>query len=125
MKNVYFVQVDVSATFNHQSAYLPYTAGVLAAAAWESEIVKENFAFKDFIFLREDVAGVAARLDNPCIVAFSCYSWNTEYNKALANEIKKLFPSCINIFGGHNVPDDFTMLEENGCIYSTCRKNGL
>ena len=53
MKNVYFVQVDVSATYNHQTAYLPYTAGVLAAAAWESETVKENFIFKDFVFLNE------------------------------------------------------------------------
>ena len=124
MKNVYFVQVDVSATYSHQNAYLPYTAGVLAAAAWESEIVKENFAFKDFIFLREDVAEVAKRLDNPSIVAFSCYSWNTEYNKALANEIKKLFPGCINIFGGHNVPDNFKMLEENPCIDFLCHGEG-
>ena len=124
MKNVYFVQVDVSATYSHQNAYLPYTAGVLAAAAWESEIVKENFAFQDFIFLREDVAEAAKRLDNPSIVAFSCYSWNTEYNKALANEIKKLFPGCINIFGGHNVPDNFKMLEENPCIDFLCHGEG-
>ncbi len=124
MKNVYFVQVDVSATYNHQTAYLPYTAGVLAAAAWESETVKENFIFKDFVFLREDVAQVAGRMENPSVVAFSCYSWNTEYNKALAREIKKLYPNCINIFGGHNVPDDFTMLEENSCIDFLCHGEG-
>ncbi|MBQ6263933.1 MAG: radical SAM protein [Clostridia bacterium] len=124
MKNVYFVQVDVSATYNHQNAYLPYTAGVLAAAAWESEIVKREYSFKGFIFLRENVNEVAERLENPAVVAFSCYSWNTEYNKALAGEIKKRFPACVIVFGGHNVPDDFTMLAENPFIDFLCHGEG-
>ena len=55
MKNVYFVQVDVSASLGAQNAYLPYTAGILAANAWTSGIVKQNFRFKEFIFLRENI----------------------------------------------------------------------
>ena len=46
MKNVYFVQVDVSACAGTKTAYLPYTAGILVASAWTSEIVKQNFSFK-------------------------------------------------------------------------------
>ena len=92
MKNVYFVQVDVSACMGAQNAYLPYTAGILVASAWQSEIVKQNYCFKEFIFLRESVDGVVARMDNPYIAAFSTYSWSTEYNKLLAKAIKEKYP---------------------------------
>ena len=111
MKNVYFIQVDVSASLGTQSAYLPYTVGILAANAWTSNIVKESFCMKEFIFLREDIHSVVARMENPAIAAFSNYCWNTEYNKALANAIKNQFPNCLIVFGGHNIPDDFSFLE--------------
>ena len=124
MKNVYFVQVDVSATYNHQNAYLPYTAGILAASAWESETVKKAFCFKGFVFLREDVEKVAADMENPAIAAFSCYSWNTEYNKKLAAEIKKYYPDCIIVFGGHNVPDTFDMLRDFPFVDILCHGEG-
>lgn len=116
MKNVYFVQVDVSATLGVQNAYLPYAVGILAANAWTSEIVKNTYCFKEFIFLREDIESVVQRLDNPAIVAFSNYCWSTEYNKALASAIKQQYPQCIIVFGGHNVPDDFSFLEEYSFI---------
>ena len=88
MKNVYFVQVDVSATLGTQNAYLPYTAGILAASAWTSKTVKANCAFKEFIFLRENTDDVLRRMEDPFLVAFSNYCWNTEYNKLLASEKK-------------------------------------
>jgi len=124
MKNVYFVQVDVSATMGAQSAYLPYTAGILAAHAWTSETVKRTFRLRDFVFLRQDIAFVAANMESPAIVAFSNYCWNTEYNKALAAEVKRLYPECITVFGGHNVPDDFSFLEEYPTIDILCHGEG-
>lgn len=124
MKNVYFVQVDVSASIGAPSAYLPYTAGVLAAAAWQSETVREAYRFKEFIFLREDVREVVARLDDPAFCAFSNYCWNTEYNKRLACEIKKAYPDCIVAFGGHNVPDSFSFLEDYPYIDYLCHGEG-
>lgn len=112
MKNIYFIQVDVSASLGTQSAYLPYTVGILAANAWTSNIVKEAFTMKEFIFLREEIQTVVARMDTPFIAAFSNYCWNTEYNKALACAIKNRYPECTIVFGGHNIPDDFTFLED-------------
>lgn len=124
MKNVYFVQVDVSATLGTQNAYLPYTAGVLAASAWTSSIVKEHYEFKEFIFLREDIGAVTARMDAPAVVLFSNYCWNTEYNKLLAAAIKGKWPECVTVFGGHNVPDDFTFLKECPYIDILCHGEG-
>ncbi len=124
MRNVYFVQVDVSASLGAQNAYLPYTAGILAANAWTSDIVKSNFLFKEFIFLREDIAGVVARMDAPAVVAFSNYCWNTEYNKTLAAAVKEKYPDCITVFGGHNVPNDFSFLEKYPYIDILCHGEG-
>ena len=50
-------------------------------------------------------------MDNPGIAAFSNYCWNTEYNKALAKAIKEKYPDCVTVFGGHNVPNDNSFLE--------------
>lgn len=116
MKNVYFVQVDVSARSGTQNAYLPYTAGILVASAWTSDIVKENFCFKEFIFLREEIDDVLDRIENPAFIGFSNYCWSTEYNKLLAKAVKEKYPDCIINFGGHNVPDDFSFLEEYSYI---------
>lgn len=124
MKNVYFVQVDVSATLGTQNAYLPYTAGILAASAWTSETVKKNCEFKEFIFLRENKDEVLRRMEEPFLVAFSNYCWNTEYNKLLASEIKKNWPDCVIVFGGHNIPDNFSFLEEYPYIDILCHGEG-
>lgn len=120
MKNIYFVQVDVSASSGTQNAYLPYTAGILVASAFSSEIVKNNAVFKEFIFLREEIADVLSRIENPSFVGFSSYCWNTEYNKLLAKAIKEKYPDCLIVFGGHDIPDSFTMLEEYSFIDVLC-----
>lgn len=112
MKNLYIVQVDVAATMGSVEAYLPYTAGVLAAAAWESETVRNSYCFKDFIFLRKNPDDIVDEMENPGVVAFSCYSWNTEYNKILAKKIKEKYPDCVTVFGGHNVPVNVSFLEQ-------------
>ncbi len=123
-KNVYFVQVDVSASANSQNAYLPYTAGILTASAFSSDTVKKNCEFKEFIFLREDTDTVVSRMEEPAFVGFSCYCWSTEYNKLLAKKIKEKFPSCLIVFGGHDVPDDFGFMEKNPFIDVLCHGEG-
>jgi len=124
MKNIYFVQVDVSASSGTQNAYLPYTAGILVASAFESEIVKKECSFKEFIFLRENIESLVERLDNPAFMGFSCYCWSTEYNKLLAKAVKQKYPDCLIVFGGHDVPDTFDMLCEYPFIDVLCHGEG-
>lgn len=123
-KNMYFVQVDVSASSKAQNAYLPYTAGILVASAFQSDIVKENYVFKEFIFLREKIEDVISRMEAPSVVGFSSYCWSTEYNKLLAKTVKEKYPQCLIVFGGHDVPDDFSFLEENPFIDVLCHGEG-
>ena len=124
MKNVYFVQVDVSASSGTQNAYLPYTAGILAASAFTSEIVKANCEFKGFVFLREEVDDVVSKLDSPSFMGFSNYCWSTEYNKLLAKRVKEKYPDCLIVFGGHDIPDNFSFLEDFDYIDVLCHGEG-
>ncbi|MDR1408968.1 MAG: radical SAM protein [Oscillospiraceae bacterium] len=111
------VQVDqVYIGFKFTSAYLPYAAGLLCAYAFQNETIKETYALKEFLILREQIDRVIDRMEDPYFVGFSCYVWNTEYNKRLAKKIKERFPKCIIAFGGHNVPPDTSFLAEYSYI---------
>ncbi len=123
-RNVYFVQADITADIKGKSAYLPYTAGVLVASAFQSKTVSDNCCFKEFIFYRENIENVVSRMDNPSFIGFSCYSWNSEYNKTLAKAVKEKYPDCLMVFGGHDVGDSFDLLEENDFIDVLCHGEG-
>lgn len=107
-RNVYFVQVGFS--FG-KSLYLPYAAGTLAAYAFADAKTASSYRLGGIFFRRDRISEIISRLENPAVVAFSCYVWNYEFNKALAKEVKRAFPSCTVVFGGHNIdsekPDDY------------------
>ncbi|MDR0884378.1 MAG: radical SAM protein [Oscillospiraceae bacterium] len=101
MKNITFVQANYLFGNN---AHLPYAAGCLVAYAWQNPRVARAYHNGRFVFTREPLGDVVASLDAPYLVAFSCYVWNMEYNKALAKRIKAAYPDCRILFGGHQVP---------------------
>lgn len=123
-RNVYFVQVDVSSGKDSKVFYLPYTAGVIVANAWKNQKVSESYEFKEFIFIRKNIESAVAEMDNPSVVGFSNYCWNTEYNLALASEIKRVYPECITVFGGHNIPQNTDFLEKYPQIDYLCFGEG-
>ena len=109
MKNVYFVQVGFG--FDG-SVYLPYAVGMLIANCLRYPEITEEYSFPDIVFFREKLADALAKLREPYLVAFSCSVWNMEYNKALAQRIKQRYPECLIVFGGHNVPENGSLLSE-------------
>jgi len=112
-RNIYLVQVDIlrkAPTFF--TAYLPYAAGELWAYAKQSLVVAEHYALRDVFFSRDPLPDAAARIEAPFLVGFSSYIWNMEYNKALAQEVKRRFPQCLVLFGGHHVPPGGALLED-------------
>lgn len=112
-KNVYMVQTSIK---YENTLYLPYTVGTLAAFAWSDNTVEEQYTLKGLLCMRDDVVKTTAALENPFLVAFSNYIWNFEYNKALVREIKRRFPQCVIVFGGHNVPPDTSLLVEEPTV---------
>lgn len=113
MRNLYLVQAfNTYVGRGFKTAYLPYAVGLLAAYAFEDEKIREEYCFKRFIFTREKTDEAVASFENPAVIGFSNYIWNTQYNLVLAEKVKKAYPECIIIFGGHNVPPDNSFLEK-------------
>ncbi len=113
-KKVYLVQVNV--TYSDYIAYLPYAAGCIAAYAWSNDEICENFELADILYMRLKLEESLEKIKDPAVVAFSCYTWNTEYNLKLAQMVKSCYPDCLIVFGGHNVPDDTSMLKKHSFI---------
>ena len=86
---------------------LPYAVSVLHAYVCENAEIMENFEFPDYIFEKKPLSQVMKDIIDPYALFFSCYIWNYEYNKVLAQEVKRLNPRTIIVFGGHNVPLDY------------------
>ncbi len=111
-KNVYIIQANPVYGETEKTVYIPYAAGCIAAYAWADERVCKNFHLGRFVYVREDIEAAAASFDAPFLAAFSCSVWNMEYNKVFAKKLKKLYPSCIILFGGHHVSPDASNLSE-------------
>ncbi len=109
MKKVYFVQAGFA--FD-KSVYLPYATGCLAAYSLQYEDFRQAYEIGGFFYKRENTDDIIARMDNPCVAAFSNYAWNVEFNKALSKKIKQFYPECVIIFGGHSVRNDSAELLE-------------
>ncbi len=100
MKNIYMAQPNSQ---YGNSIYFPYAAGSLVAYSFKNETMKNEYSLKEFIYKKEKISDIVSRLDAPSVFGFSCYIWNFEFNKQLACEVKKAFPECKIIFGGHQV----------------------
>ncbi|MDR2647135.1 MAG: radical SAM protein [Oscillospiraceae bacterium] len=112
-KQIYLVQTDViRSSERFRSAYLPYAVAQLWAYAAQFDDIRTAYNLAGFVYLREKLSDVVGRLKDPFLVGFSCYVWNTEYNKALASAIKNAYPECHIVFGGHNVPPNEVFLRE-------------
>lgn len=111
-KNVYLVQVDLAYGEEDKAVYLPYAVGLLAAYAWQDDVVREHYRLGGLLFTRDDIEQAVGTLDEPYLVGFSNYVWNFEYNKRFAACLKKRYPACVVVFGGHNVPPDTSLLKE-------------
>ncbi len=108
-KKFYLVQIGVSYS---SPCFLPYSVGCIAAYIKNDEEISKHYEIPDIIVMREKITDVIKRFDNPSCVAFSCCTWNIEYNKVLASELKKLYPHVKIIFGGHSVPSGDCLLDE-------------
>ena len=109
MRNFYLVQIGVSYS---SPVFLPYATGCIAAYLKEDAAITAHFHIPDIVVMREKPEDALKRFHQPHFVAFSSYSWNFEYNKALAVMLKERYPEVCIIFAGHQISPDGAMLEE-------------
>lgn len=114
LKNIYMVQVSFA--FDNSAVYLPYSVAAIASFCKSIPEIKAEYNFVKPIYKRHRIADIVSSLDSPYMMGFSCYLWNTEFNKALAKAVKEKFPECIIVFGGHNAAEDGSLLKTEDYI---------
>ena len=106
MLNLYLCQPNFRFGIAGKTGYwIPYSIGCLWSYASQFDDIKDNVALKDIIFRRENVDTLVDRLEEPDIIAFSCYMWNWEWSKEVAQRVKERYPKCKIVFGGPQVTD--------------------
>jgi putative methyltransferase len=106
-RNIYLAQIAVD--FGHKNAsWLPYSVGCIWSYADQFDDIKNNFILQDIFFKRQSHQEILDTMVDPCIVAFSCYVWNSQYSLILAEKIKNKWPNCIIVMGGPNAHAGWT-----------------
>lgn len=108
-KNLYFVQPN---TLLGNSVYFPYAVGVLASYALQFDDIKESYDLAGIFFKEDTDNDVFNCIKDPFVVGFSNYFWNYKYNLDIAEKIKKRYPECVIIFGGHHIPRNTEWLKK-------------
>ena len=121
-KNIYFSQVNYSTGSGKFKGYwFPYSVATIWAYVQQFEWVTENFQLQELLFKRETPEELLDRIEEPQIFCFSNYVWNYEYNKKIAEAVKKKYPNCLISFGGPQVtkkPKEQQLFEKNSYIDS-------
>jgi len=103
-KNIYLFEIeDVIAN----QAKLPYRTGLIWSYCQEIDQIKKNYKLDGWYWYRDEentIDNIFKKIDNPSIVAFSCFVWNWNWNIQLAEKIKKKWPKCLIVIGGWQPP---------------------
>jgi len=91
-----------------RTVYLPLVSGLLQAHAQQNPAIAAAYEFMPYLFGRKEPGEIVGQYQNPHIAAFSVFMWNEQLCLNVAKEIKQLFPECLIVFGGQQVPHDAT-----------------
>jgi len=117
LKNIYLAQFTYAQEMTPY-IYFPYSVGTIWAYAQTNTTITDNYRLAKFLMLTKPVDELVDSLDNPYLIGFSIYVWNTEYSIQLAKAIKQRWPDCITVFGGPNVPKNTDpSIEENTSVW--------
>lgn len=107
-RNVYLAQPQFPVnTGDDKNYWLPYSVGCIWSYCTQFDDIKENYSLAGLIFNRDHHDNIIKDMSDPCVVGFSCYQWNKNFNLKLAESIKKLWPNCAIVFGGAEVSVSF------------------
>lgn len=110
---LYFFQCQESYGNN---IYLPYSSGILWAYVSQFTDITDNFELVDIFFEKIEIQTYIDKLDNPDILLFSNYGWNTTYHCEIARRAKEKFPNVKIIIGGPNAQQSEKYLTEHSYV---------
>jgi putative methyltransferase len=101
VRNLYLVQVVDSYGPNR---FLPLAVSYQWLYAQQDLRVARQWQCAGVLLDKQPIRAWVSQLQNPGMVAMSCYVWNWQYNCALAQVIKQVWPQCCICVGGPHVP---------------------
>jgi 2-(S-pantetheinyl)-carbapenam-3-carboxylate methyltransferase len=99
-----------SSQFNYQYGsviHFPYCIASLLAYIRAFPDLASQFQFEKTFVFRNKLDEYVSRCTDVDILLCSCYTWNWEITTLLAKRVKELNPSCMIIFGGPQVPQNY------------------
>jgi len=100
MKNVYLIQVVDNYGPNK---FLPLAISYHWLDAISDEYVAQTYTLKEVLIEKENIDSFVSRIEKPDVLVMSCYIWNWNYNCALAERVKELWPDCFIVVGGPQI----------------------
>ena len=100
-----------SSQYNYQygdQIHVPYSIASLVTFVKSNTKILQNYDFKKTFIFRENVEQDIEKCKDADILLCSCYVWNWEITIHLVENIKKINPNCLVIFGGPQVPLDIS-----------------
>jgi len=85
--------------------FFPYSIATLVSHVTTNSRIKQNFKFEKTFISRPKIDECIQQCKDSDILLCSCYIWNWEITVHLAENIKKINPNCLIIFGGPQAPD--------------------
>lgn len=86
--------------------YIPYTIGVLVSYLTQFDYIKKSCNFHKTFVNKKLLEDNINQCKNADILLCSCYVWNWNISKLLAEEVKKINPKCLIVFGGPQIPNN-------------------
>jgi radical SAM superfamily enzyme YgiQ (UPF0313 family) len=83
---------------------LPYGTGLVWSYCAQDDTIKSNYELGGWMYYRDEIDRILSKVENPSIVGFSNFVWNTSMNYELAKKIKEKYPNCLIVFGGQGTP---------------------
>ncbi|NDB91078.1 MAG: hypothetical protein EB166_09810, partial [Thaumarchaeota archaeon] len=97
-----------SSQFNYQygdQIHFPYSIATLVAYIKSKEDLASQFKFEKTFVFRDKIEEYIQQCKDTDILLCSCYVWNWEITTYLAEQVKKINPKCMIVFGGPQIPE--------------------
>jgi radical SAM superfamily enzyme YgiQ (UPF0313 family) len=103
--------------FGDNQIHFPYSIASLVAYCEKDPTIKESYFFKKVFLFRDSVEQDIEKAKEADILLCSCYCWNWEITKILAQKVKEQNKNCLVIFGGPEIPKNSkTFFEEHDYV---------
>ena len=102
MKNVYLIQLTEGGS---GIWHFPYSVAMLQSYCQTIPKIRENYKFNIIFRIETNFKQFVENLENPFLIGYSSYIWNSKRHLLLAKYVKQQYPKCVNVIGGPSFPN--------------------